>query len=92
MTQDGLFAPRTAGNQRSDPLTITAAATEEKLGWVREAAGEGFASLKWVTSFPGNSWHGLPVVTGALLLSDAGTGELRAIADCASITPASISP
>jgi ornithine cyclodeaminase/alanine dehydrogenase-like protein (mu-crystallin family) len=50
------------------------------------ARGEGFASLKWVTSFPGNSWHGLPVVTGALLLSDAGTGELRAIADCASIT------
>ena len=50
------------------------------------ARGEGFASLKWVTSFPGNSWRGLPVVTGALLLSSAGTGELRAIADCASIT------
>jgi ornithine cyclodeaminase/alanine dehydrogenase-like protein (mu-crystallin family) len=50
------------------------------------ARGEGFASLKWVTSFPGNSWRGLPVVTGALLLSDAETGELRAIADCASIT------
>ena len=41
------FAPRTAGNQRSDPLTITAAATEEKLGWVREAAGERFASLEF---------------------------------------------
>ncbi len=50
------------------------------------ARGEGFASLKWVTSFPGNSWRGLPVVTGALLLSDAETGELRAIVDCASIT------
>jgi alanine dehydrogenase len=50
------------------------------------ARGEGFASLKWVTSFPGNSERGLPVVTGALLLSDAGTGELRAIVDCASIT------
>ena len=50
------------------------------------ARGEGFASLKWVTSFPGNSGRGLPVVTGALLLSDAGTGELRAILDCASIT------
>jgi alanine dehydrogenase len=50
------------------------------------ARGDGFASLKWVTSFPGNSRRGLPVVTGALLLSDAGTGELRAIVDCASIT------
>ena len=50
------------------------------------ARGEGFALLKWVTSFPRNSQRGLPVVTGALLLSDAGTGELVAIMDCASIT------
>jgi ornithine cyclodeaminase/alanine dehydrogenase-like protein (mu-crystallin family) len=50
------------------------------------ARGEGFALLKWVTSFPGNSERGLPVVTGALLLSSAETGELLAIADCASIT------
>jgi ornithine cyclodeaminase/alanine dehydrogenase-like protein (mu-crystallin family) len=50
------------------------------------ARGEGFATLKWVTSFPGNSARGLPVVTGALLLSDAESGELRAIMDCAAIT------
>jgi ornithine cyclodeaminase/alanine dehydrogenase-like protein (mu-crystallin family) len=50
------------------------------------ARGEGFALLKWVTSFPHNSERGLPVVTGALLLSDAGTGELRAIMDCGSVT------
>ncbi len=50
------------------------------------ARGDGFALLKWVTSFPRNSERGLPAVTGALLLSDAGTGELRAIMDCASIT------
>ena len=50
------------------------------------ALGEGFALLKWVTSFPHNSERGLPAVTGALLLSDAGTGELRAIMDCGSIT------
>jgi ornithine cyclodeaminase/alanine dehydrogenase-like protein (mu-crystallin family) len=50
------------------------------------ARGDGFALLKWVTSFPHNSERGLPVVAGALLLSDAGTGELRAIMDCASIT------
>jgi ornithine cyclodeaminase/alanine dehydrogenase-like protein (mu-crystallin family) len=50
------------------------------------ARGEGFALLKWVTSFPGNPERGLPVVTGALLLSDAGTGALLAIMDCASVT------
>lgn len=50
------------------------------------ARGAGFAILKWVTSFPGNSTRGLPVVTGALLLSDAESGELRAIMDCAAIT------
>jgi ornithine cyclodeaminase/alanine dehydrogenase-like protein (mu-crystallin family) len=50
------------------------------------ARGEGFATLKWVTSFPGNSARGLPVVTGALLLSDAESGELRAIMDCAAVT------
>jgi alanine dehydrogenase len=50
------------------------------------AAGDGFALLKGVTSFPGNPGRGLPVVTGALLLSSAETGELKAIVDCASIT------
>jgi ornithine cyclodeaminase/alanine dehydrogenase-like protein (mu-crystallin family) len=50
------------------------------------ARGEGFALLKWVTSFPRNSERGLPAVTGALLLSDADTGALRAIMDCAAIT------
>ena len=50
------------------------------------ARGDGFALLKWVTSFPGNSERGLPVVTGALLLSSAETGELVAVMDCASIT------
>ena len=50
------------------------------------ARGEGFALLKWVTSFPDNPERGLPVVTGALLLSDAKSGALVAIMDCASIT------
>jgi alanine dehydrogenase len=50
------------------------------------ARGDGLALLKWVTSFPHNPQRGLPVVTGALLLSSAETGELVAIVDCASIT------
>jgi ornithine cyclodeaminase/alanine dehydrogenase-like protein (mu-crystallin family) len=50
------------------------------------ARGDGFALLKWVTSFPANSGRGLPVVTGALLLSNAESGELMAIADAAAVT------
>jgi alanine dehydrogenase len=50
------------------------------------ARGDGFARLKWVTSFPHNPERGLPVVTGALLLSSAETGELRAVMDCAAVT------
>jgi alanine dehydrogenase len=50
------------------------------------ARGSGLAMLKWVTSFPHNPERGLPVVTGALLLSSSETGELVAILDCASVT------
>jgi ornithine cyclodeaminase/alanine dehydrogenase-like protein (mu-crystallin family) len=50
------------------------------------ARGDGYATLKWVTSFPHNPQRGLPVVTGALLVSSAETGELVAIIDCAAIT------
>lgn len=50
------------------------------------ARGGGLAILKWVTSFPGNPERGLPVVTGALLISSADTGELVAIADCGAVT------
>jgi alanine dehydrogenase len=50
------------------------------------AAGAGHAVLKWVTSFPGNPARGLPTVTGIVLLSDATTGELRALLDAGAIT------
>ncbi len=50
------------------------------------ARGEGLAILKWVTSFPGNSARGLPVVRGMVLLSDAGTGQELAVVECASVT------
>jgi alanine dehydrogenase len=43
------------------------------------ALGDGLALLKWVTSFPGNSARGLPVVRGEVLLSDAETGEELAV-------------
>jgi ornithine cyclodeaminase/alanine dehydrogenase-like protein (mu-crystallin family) len=50
------------------------------------AMGAGHALLKWVTSFPGNPARGLPTVTGAVLLSDAETGELLAVLDAAAVT------
>ena len=50
------------------------------------AIGDGVAILKWVTSFPANPDRGLPVVTGALLVSSAETGELLAVLDTAAVT------
>jgi ornithine cyclodeaminase/alanine dehydrogenase-like protein (mu-crystallin family) len=48
--------------------------------------GEGLAMLKWVTSFPVNPRRGLPTVTGVVLVSDAGTGELLAMLDARAVT------
>ena len=39
-----------------------------------------------MTSFPGNSAKGLPVVRGEVLLSDAETGEELAVIECSSVT------
>ena len=50
------------------------------------ALGAGHALLKWVTSFPGNPRHGLPTVTGLVLLSDASNGMLQAALDAAAVT------
>jgi ornithine cyclodeaminase/alanine dehydrogenase-like protein (mu-crystallin family) len=50
------------------------------------ASGGGYAVLKWVTSFPGNPGRGLPTVGGVVLLSDATTGELRAVLDAGPVT------
>ena len=50
------------------------------------ALGGGHALLKWVTSFPGNPLRGLPTVSGAVLLSNAETGELEAVLDAGALT------
>src|SRR5687767_2190378 len=50
------------------------------------AMGAGHAVLKWVTSFPGNRERGLPTVAGVVLLSDATTGELKALLDAGAVT------
>ena len=50
------------------------------------ALGSGHALLKWVTSFPGNPAHGLPTVTGLVLLSDASNGMPVAVFDAGAVT------
>jgi alanine dehydrogenase len=50
------------------------------------ARGDGFALLKWVTSFPGNPARGLPTVTGVICLSNAQTGESLMLLDARSVT------
>ena len=50
------------------------------------ARGNGFALLKWITSFPGNPAHGLPTVMGVVCLSDAETGAPLMVLDARSVT------
>ena len=50
------------------------------------ALGDGYALLKWVTSFPGNPARGLPTVNGVVWLSDATTGIPLALLDASAVT------
>ena len=49
------LAPRQLSGQRVEPRSMTLAATEEKIGWVREAAGERFKDLE-LNVYP-SSWE-----------------------------------
>ena len=51
------------------------------------ALGDGFAMLKWISSFPGNpAAHGLPTVMGVVCLSDAATSAPRMLLDARAVT------
>ena len=63
------LAPRTLREQRSDPRSITFAATEEKISWVREAAGDRFADLTF-NIYP-SAWP--------ITVTDDVHGEARAV-------------
>jgi probable F420-dependent oxidoreductase len=65
------LAPRILAGQRGDPLSITWAATEEKIGWVREVAGDRFDGLEF-NVYP-SQW---PVV-----VTDDLHGEARKVVD-----------
>jgi ornithine cyclodeaminase/alanine dehydrogenase-like protein (mu-crystallin family) len=44
------------------------------------------AGVKWVSGFPGNHRHGLPYITGLLILNDPDTGVPISVMDCVWIT------
>jgi ornithine cyclodeaminase/alanine dehydrogenase len=44
------------------------------------------AGIKWVGGFPDNTKHGLPYITGLLILNDTTTGLPLAVMDCIWIT------
>ncbi len=50
------------------------------------ARGDGYAMLKWISSFPGNPARGLPTVMGVVVLSSAETSEPLALIDARSVT------
>jgi probable F420-dependent oxidoreductase len=65
------LAPRIKANARADAESLTLAATREKIGWVREAAGERFDSLEF-NIYP----SGWPVT-----ITDDLRGEVRKVID-----------
>jgi probable F420-dependent oxidoreductase len=65
------LAPRVLPGGKGDPASVTLAATREKIGWVRDAAGERFESLEFNT-YP-SMWP--PTVTDDL------RGEARRVID-----------
>lgn len=65
------LAPRILSGSRADPRSLTLAAAEEKLDWVRAAAGARFASLE-LNTYP---------TMGAVRLTDHARTEVATIAD-----------
>ena len=58
------LAPRILSGQRADPRSITLAATEEKIGWVREAAGDRFDELEF-NVYPSRGRSSSPTTSAA---------------------------
>jgi probable F420-dependent oxidoreductase len=65
------LAPRILSGQRADPRSMTWAAAEEKIGWVREAAGDRFDDLSF-NVYP----SGAPII-----VTDDLRGEARKVID-----------
>ena len=64
------LAPRIRGDATPDAFSLTLAATREKIGWVREAAGDRFDALEF-NIYP----------TGEVVVTDDLRGEARRVID-----------
>ena len=65
------LAPRILPGVRGDPTSVTMAATEEKIGWVREAAGDRFDGLE-LNVYPS---------LAPIIVTDDARREIRGVAD-----------
>jgi probable F420-dependent oxidoreductase len=65
------LAPRILRTGRGDPRSITVAATEEKIAWVRDAAGDRFGGLE-LNTYPSMS---------GIVVTDQARAEARAVID-----------
>src|SRR5947207_2860849 len=81
----GAFIAYARGEWAMPPKVYVPAYPEGDFG-AMPALGAGHALLKWVTSFPGNPVHGLPTVTGLVLLSDTTNGMPKAVLDAGAVT------
>lgn len=76
-TQDAEMPPKIGVHPRAGALLHAMPA------WLRSAD---LVGLKWVSAFPGNTDHGLPAISGLVVLNDADSGYPTWVMDAARIT------
>src|SRR6186997_677999 len=79
LVDDALMPPKFGVDPRP-----SASHTAAMPAWLRGASDDGAQDLlgmKWVTAFPTNRALGLPAIHATVLLTDAVTGEPRAVLD-----------
>ena len=84
LVDDARMPPKLGADAR--PAASHTAAMPAWLRGADESGAEDLLGMKWVTAFPTNRGRGLPSIHATVLLTDAMTGEPRAILDGAPIT------
>src|SRR6187431_1723878 len=84
LVDDAVMPPKFGVDPR--PQASHTAAMPAWLRGTDESGAEDLLGMKWVTAFPTNRERGMPSIHGTVLLTDALTGEPRAVLDAAPIT------